>query len=1194
MGDVAHHLPSKPIPTLEGLPNETLKSIITELLLKEEKLATVAALAQASRRLHSAAAPELYEHVSRVNLTAGEDALVWAAENNEPTTLKALLIRGVNPDARFYSAIPDFYRQEVLDKQRLASPERRLVPKFDHHLLAKLAETGLVQHYSRMVMCPLQQLGQGSKTEATRLALEGIYTCCLQGQLPQKLNINRWTYGWRHDDPEEVEVRKLLDPIFGCDHSDQYNKMCNFSWTPLHVAIRRQHANIISLLLDYGANIRASSKGACDCRLPEIRLSGFRQQVTQYQDPYYREYDSMPVWTPLHCAVCSGNYHITRMLLRRGANFRSVGGVDSIWFNQLPGSTNLVSYSDSVTAFHTAALVGNVSMCQMLFDYCTSIAQEPQLDAVDTQKRTAFDYAVAAGHVRTTGKWLLDNGANPLPGLKHHGWVMQTNRHALTHAISAHMRKPRTVPVRVFPPPIHFLCLYGLFEDALFLLNYMESRVINEIMTAQLYIWVLRVCFYTEGGIIQIAPQGSQRGFQHQILTDMCLPVASEKHILASWAGRPEPPALAPFVKRLLELGADPNDLSEVCSVSPLHMAVELGYLNTMRALLAGGADVNLKTRTKKTRPIHCLTWKPLSSRHELEICVELVACGASLPEPQPRSIRQPIFPITPDDGAVTLFLELLLTRKKRDFCSFIQHDSFGHDLSWLDAESVEVWHRLMQSLALRYAGNHIPTSWARFLPFIAGLAPGGEYFYQWVVEKYGLSPYMADIQTGLFSVEQSKTILEAWAEKQAADNPEALVRFLDFGMPSDIREMIKARPTSQNIELNACTASLGDMSSLLDPYKFILNGHMRSAKILLDRGLHEFPPKTWLKDEKTFFDLLQLITNNSDRPGSAEVVDALLTSYSRVNGPLKSSKASNRKLKSIAGALVAQHSEEVQYIKVDAVYIRVSAQVETHGRRATGVIKLPKFSELTALLNLAMKHTINFVLIGGRKHRAQNCPLAIAIKDRNTEVMEIILKTTRPFENDTQDLAWKYIEWTMFNLYGKNTTLDREVGIRSAAALKTLLHHMPHVDFNRVVVVRRKIDLFRDADYVATPLQWVLDTFLFRHVVKPGGDYEGISECAGAIQLDDTDLLDSVCALIQHGASWTMACNPEEPDKTALRSLVNLLEATQCFTQLAFHNLRKLQAHVKLDCRLVVHAQEDLAPTFNPIEYGDVKARWV
>ncbi|KAK4098301.1 hypothetical protein N658DRAFT_499530 [Parathielavia hyrcaniae] len=125
---------------MDKLPAE-LNCYITGYLLQDRAFFSVAALARCNRLLCSRVLPQLYDNVGRVDLQVGQDALIWAVENDELGTMKTLLERGVDPDARFYSTLPYPVRQDVFSAQRL---QRRLAPNRDGHLANKIVQATMV------------------------------------------------------------------------------------------------------------------------------------------------------------------------------------------------------------------------------------------------------------------------------------------------------------------------------------------------------------------------------------------------------------------------------------------------------------------------------------------------------------------------------------------------------------------------------------------------------------------------------------------------------------------------------------------------------------------------------------------------------------------------------------------------------------------------------------------------------------------------------------------------------------------------------------------------------------------------------------------------------------------------------------------------------------------------------------------
>lgn len=126
---------------IDDLPAELLFHI-TEQLLEAWAFGSVVSFALCNRRLRGVL-PLLYRNVGRTNSDVGENALIWATENAEFETLEALLKSGVDPNARFWSCLPDCARQDVFAAQRVRP---RLSPRLDGHFIAKLLQQDIVRY----------------------------------------------------------------------------------------------------------------------------------------------------------------------------------------------------------------------------------------------------------------------------------------------------------------------------------------------------------------------------------------------------------------------------------------------------------------------------------------------------------------------------------------------------------------------------------------------------------------------------------------------------------------------------------------------------------------------------------------------------------------------------------------------------------------------------------------------------------------------------------------------------------------------------------------------------------------------------------------------------------------------------------------------------------------------------------------
>ncbi len=141
-----------------------------------------------------------------------------------------------------------------------------------------------------------------------------------------------------------------------------------YYWTPLHVAASHGYDELIEVLLNYGANIHALSRGLCTCSYPTPHQKFVKKPV-------------YPLWMPLHTAICYGHDSTARLLLARGAaTFISTRG----------DGANV----GRVTALHSACYSGMTSLSRFLIDqgYQTDVESKDHLDM------TPMSYAYFSGN----------------------------------------------------------------------------------------------------------------------------------------------------------------------------------------------------------------------------------------------------------------------------------------------------------------------------------------------------------------------------------------------------------------------------------------------------------------------------------------------------------------------------------------------------------------------------------------------------------------------------------------------------------------------------------------------------------------------------------------------------------------------------------------------------------------------------
>ncbi|KAI0976954.1 ankyrin repeat-containing domain protein [Xylaria arbuscula] len=171
-------------------------------------------------------------------------------------------------------------------------------------------------------------------------------------------------------------VQHYLRPPWGSDDTDTRTWSCY--WTPLHVAAALGDDELVTLLLDNGADINSLSRLFCSCLMPP-------------------KDDVAPLWTALHSSICYKQDSTTKLLLSRGASTNITQrylGIDGTEENQF-------------TALHSACLLQNLDIARVLVEG----GYQPDVTICDRQKLTPLAYAVFRGDW-TIIHFLLEHGGN--------------------------------------------------------------------------------------------------------------------------------------------------------------------------------------------------------------------------------------------------------------------------------------------------------------------------------------------------------------------------------------------------------------------------------------------------------------------------------------------------------------------------------------------------------------------------------------------------------------------------------------------------------------------------------------------------------------------------------------------------------------------------------------------------------------
>ncbi|KAK4032881.1 hypothetical protein C8A01DRAFT_40662 [Parachaetomium inaequale] len=767
--------------SLSSLPAELICEI-TEHLLGDRAFGSAAALAQCSRRLCGPVLALLYDNVGRVNQDAGEDGLIWAAENDEVGTLKAFLESGVNPNVRFWSTLPDCARQDVFAAQRL---RRRLAPRPDGHLVARLLQENVVQHQRRRWRYWPQSYNARFKE---------WYLATINGDIPES------PADLVHDVTNIVRAAR-----FSCHRStiDFGPGSASYTWTALHVATQRNNMQAVEILLAHGAKIELRCRGLCDCLTPAC------SDFSAGEPP--------PTCTSLHIAVCSGHPHLARLFLARGANHTKAGQTTSDAYGFAP--------LGDIPAFHTAALRGDVAMCQLLLDHhAASGSGEPGglLEQKDHRELRALDYAVAAGHTRTTGSWLLEQGADPLQHL--------------------------TFDSRLFLAPLNFLCHRGQYRDAHYLLDMIRSKTPSTLSPPN-YTLALQACFVRLR--TPRPPFTVMLGSLRRYLDEYMQLVVSEK---PPYPERDSEEALVGLVKQLLDVGADPSaalvpcerdmelDFSVARAKSALDLAANCGEREALKVMLDAVAEIDshVSDTMRRTTLISAILPPRYSPAYEnpqvyLETIIFLLERGASFK----KALNQR----EPDKGLRDLFSPLFEPRINRT--------------AWYNLDRFDLFERVMELVAKELGEEQFPAAWAADLLYVSvkcGNQNGN--FCRWLVKRYELAPTdfsASDLE--LFSpLNPDKTLSE----------PGMVEWLLDF-MPDTATKLHE--PQTQQPEDTALV--------------YAGRGFLPAARVFVERGLvdmasgAEADEKTSAELEERFRDIIFEACARVIRKGSANLIHA-------------------------------------------------------------------------------------------------------------------------------------------------------------------------------------------------------------------------------------------------------------------------------------------------------------------------------
>ena len=153
--------------------------------------------------------------------------------------------------------------------------------------------------------------------------------------------------------------------------------------TPLHLASRRDHAEVVRMLLKFGADVTARNKHGMT---PLHLTSQMEVAHTLLESSANVAAQSGTGWTPLHMVSRKGQVDVTRLLLKHGA------GVNA-------------QNQDGSTPLHLASRRGNVEVTRMLLE------RGADVKAQDEDRSTPLHLASSRGHAEIA-RMILEHGAD--------------------------------------------------------------------------------------------------------------------------------------------------------------------------------------------------------------------------------------------------------------------------------------------------------------------------------------------------------------------------------------------------------------------------------------------------------------------------------------------------------------------------------------------------------------------------------------------------------------------------------------------------------------------------------------------------------------------------------------------------------------------------------------------------------------
>ncbi|KAI1206793.1 ankyrin [Annulohypoxylon truncatum] len=339
------------MPSILSLPVEIISYVTRDLDIQD-----LSAFSRSCRAICGIVSPQLYR------LVKDEASLMcWAVDEGHIGTVERLLVAGANPNIAW---VQTSTRSTVLTVLEACKPSTRLF--------------------------------NSSRRYGSEPPFDRIHVSTDPDDSDSMISFSSSEDDDDDDDSYYYYDSDLESEVRSKSYENHGDLASHYYWMPLHIAARWGNDKIVDLLLKYGADVNALSRGFCNCILPK---EGPRMFLGA--DPV------TPIWTPLHTAICHGHESTARLLISRGASI-----------NVSPRL--LGSDPRHITALHAACYSDLVSVSRFLIDE----GYQTDVDVQDHAGSTPLSYAYFAGNWRSID-FLVEMGASlnatlgPFTLLKH-------------------------------------------------------------------------------------------------------------------------------------------------------------------------------------------------------------------------------------------------------------------------------------------------------------------------------------------------------------------------------------------------------------------------------------------------------------------------------------------------------------------------------------------------------------------------------------------------------------------------------------------------------------------------------------------------------------------------------------------------------------------------------------------------------